>query len=270
MAVSLEGITRQVETLPKHCLILTNRAVSDLRGAGRILSGDRDKAAEVIKNNLGGMELNEVYIQQDRRDADVIRILGDSLRLICKPSDDGNGLLVVAVHAPYQPELDQQKERAMPYRAVWEPVQSSDSTPANDGLSGLIEQLASFERENTAERENRSSRRDFIERWQSALDRQERRIGELGLRYDHVTDAGEYWQFTLSEPPPNNLQWADDAALAVEIPSPTTVGRPYVRPVGNLDDIRGRVLTAYKGNPRAARARYAGHPGKRTFDAGLR
>ena len=253
VAVSLEGITRQVETLPKHCLILTNRAVSDLRGAGRILSDGRDKAAEVIKNNLGGMELNEVYIQQDRRDADVIRILGDSLRLICKPSDDGNGLLVVAVHAPYQPELDQQKERAMPYRAVWEPVQSSDSTPANDGLSGLIEQLASFERENTAERENRSSRRDFIERWQSALDRQERRIGEIGLRYDHVTDAGEYWQFTLSEPPPNNLQWADDAALAVEIPSPTTVGRPYVRPVGNLDDIRGRVLTAYKGNPRAAR-----------------
>ena len=249
----LEGITRQVETLPKHYLILTNAAVRNLREAGRILADDRNAAADVLKNNLGGMELNEVYVQQDRQDTDTIRILGDSLRLICKPSDDGNGLLVVAVHAPYQPEIDQQKERAVPYRAVWELMQSSDSAPANDGLSGLIEQLASFERENTAERENRRSRRDFIERWQSALERQKRSISANGLRYDRVADNGDYWQFTLSEPPPNELNWPEEAPLAVEIPGATTTRSPRTVSVGDLEEIRGSILKVAKENRLASR-----------------
>ena len=251
LVAALEGITRQVETLPRHYLVLTNTAISNLREAGRVLSDDRNEAANVIKNNLGGMEVNEVYVQQDHRDPDTVRILGDSLRLICKPSDDGNGLLVVAIHAPYQLELERQKEWAMPYRAVWEPLQSSGETPANNDLAGLIEQLANFEKENTAQRENRRSRRDFIEQWQSVLDRQERRIGENGLQYEQAEDAGDCWQFILTEPPPNSLNWTEDAPLAVEIPSTTTTGRPYVKPVGNLDEIRGRILTTYKESPRS-------------------
>lgn len=253
LAAALEGITRQIETLPTLYLILTNAAVRNLREQGRIRSDDRGEAAEVVKSNLGGRELNEVYVEQDRRDADTVHIMGDSLRLICKPSDDRNGLLVIAVHAPYQVELERQKERAMPYRAIWEPLGRSDDAPGNSGLADLLAQLASFVKENAAERENRQSRRAFIERWQSVLDRQEQRISENGLRYEQVTDAGDCWEFTLSEPPPDDLNWMGEAPLAVEVPSNTTTGRPRTVPVGNLDEIRGLVLTVVKEGRNPAR-----------------
>lgn len=246
LAAALEGITRQFETLPKQYLILTNAAVRHLREQGRIRSDDRSEAAEVVKDNLGGMAFNEVYVEQDRRDADAIRIIGDSLRLFCKPSDDRNGLIVTAVHAPYQIELERQKERAMPYRAIWEPLHRSDDAAANNGLADLLEQLANFVKENATERENRQSRREFIDNWQSVLNRQEQRISENGLRYEEVADAGDSWEFTLSEPPPDNLEWEDEAPLAVEIPSATTAGHPRTVPVGNLDEIRGNTLTVVK------------------------
>ena len=151
LVITLEGITRQVETLPKHYLILTHTAVRDLRAAGRILSDDRDAVAEVLENDLGGTELNEVHIQQDRQDSNTIRILGNSLRLICRIGDD-NGLLVIAVHAPRQAELDRQKEQAMQYRAMWEAVRTSQVTPPGGDLSGLLERLNDFEVGSTAER----------------------------------------------------------------------------------------------------------------------
>ena len=258
----LDGITRQVETLPTQYLILTNTAISSLRTAGRILSDDRSEAAGVIKNNLGGMELNEVYLQQDRQDTNTVRILGDSLRLICRPTDDRCGLVVVDAHAPYQLEIERQKERAMPYRAVWEPLASSSEAPANDALGNLIEQLANFEKANAAERENRRSRRDFIARWEAVLDRQERRIGENSLQYEKVADSGDSWQFTLTEPPPNDLNWAEEAPLAVEVPSQTTTGRPRNELVGNLEEIRGNLLTVTKERRRASQRNRSDIPEK--------
>lgn len=253
LVAALEGITRQIETLPKQYLILTHTAVRHLREQGRIGSDDRSEAGEAVKDNLGGMGLNEIYVEQDYQDADVIRVLGDSLRLICKPDDNRNGLLVVAIHAPYQLELERQKERAMRYRAEWKPMSGSDDVPADNGLSDLLKQLASFVKENTAERESRQSRREFIEQWQSVLNRQERRISENGLRYEQVDDAGDCWEFTLSEPPPDGLNWMHEAPLAVEIPSPTTAGHPRTLPVGNLDDIQGSMLTVIKESRTSAR-----------------
>ena len=249
LVITLEGITRQVETLPKHYLILTNTALHNLSTEGRIFSDDRDAAAEVLKNELGGAELAEVYIQQDRQDPSTVRVLGDSLRLICKPSDDGNGLLVVAIHAPYQVELDRQKEHAMQYRAEWETVRTSDAVPPNGDLSSLLERVNNFEEENTAEREYRRSRRDFIERWRSALDRQEQRVAEHELDYLGVEDAGDYWHFTLSEPPPDNLNWPDEAPLEIVTPGVATNARARRVQVGTLDEINGQMLTVYKDEP---------------------
>ena len=157
LAAYLESITRQVETLPTQYLILTNNAVRRVREAGRILSDDRSAAGESIKNNLGGTQINEVYVQQNRQDENVIRILGDTLLLICKPADDCAGLLVIDVQAPYQAGLERQKERAMPYRALWNPVQYSSEVPSNNALNGLLEQLRNFEKSNTAEQESRRS-----------------------------------------------------------------------------------------------------------------
>ena len=148
LVMTLEGITRQVEILSTQYLTLTNTALGHLRSAGRILSDDRDEAAEVLKNDLGGEERNDVHIQQDRQDPTVVRILGNTLRLICKPDDEGKGLLVLAIHAPYQTELDRQKDFAMQYRAAWEIVRTSNAAPSNGDVSGLVERLNNFELEN--------------------------------------------------------------------------------------------------------------------------
>ncbi len=253
LVITLEGITRQVETLPTQYLTLTNTALGHLRSAGRILSNDRNEAAEVLRNDLGGAELNEVHIQQDRHDPNIVRILGNTLRLICKPDDEGNGLLVVAIYAPYQTELDRQKELAMQYRASWEIVRTSNAVPSSSDLSGLIESLNNFETENTAEREYRRSRRDFMERWRFALERQEQQVAEHELEYRQVEDAGDYWQFVLSEPPPDNLNWPDEVPLEVVSSGITTTTRERRLPVGTLEEISGQMVTVYKSEPSQSR-----------------
>lgn len=252
LVMALEGITRQSETLPTHYLTLSRTAMDNLRAEGYITPSNSgfDGVAAAIKTNFG--EMSEVYIQQDNQDADGIRILGDSLRLICrKDRQRDNVLFVLAVHAPYMAELAQQKERAMPYRAVWAVAASSDAAPANAELAGLLEQLAEFERANTAEREGRRVRREFIDQWQAALSRQEQSLAETGLEYGKVTDAGSYWEFELTEPPPDNLDWPEESQLAVTLPQ--AGGRSRSVPVGSLDEIRGQLLTVVKENQHSSR-----------------
>lgn len=251
LVTALDGITRQFETLPTHYLTLDPRAMESLRVEGYIPSGGSfDAAAAAIKTNFG--EMSEVYIQQDNQDPGVIRILGDSLRLICrKDRAKDNALFVLAVHAPYMAELARQKERAMPYRALWEVAVDSDAVPADAELAGLLERLAEFERTNTAERQGRRVRREFIDSWQAALSRQEQRLAETGLAYSKVTDAGSYWEFELTEPPPDNLDWPEEAQLEAGLPPDG--GRQRRVPVGSLDEIRGRALTVVKESRQPSR-----------------
>lgn len=252
LVMALEGITRQFETLPTHYLTLSRTAMDNLRAEGYITPRDSgfDGAAAAIKTNFG--EISEVYIQQDNRNEESIRILGDSLRLICrKDRAKDNALFVLAVHAPYMAELARQKERAMPYRALWEVAVDSDAVPADAELAGLLERLAEFERTNTAERQGRRVRREFIDSWQAALSRQEQRLAETGLAYSKVTDAGSYWEFELTEPPPDNLDWPEEAQLEAGLPPDG--GRQRRVPVGSLDEIRGRALTVVKESRQPSR-----------------
>ena len=251
LVMALDSVTRQFETLPIHYLTLPAAAMESLRRDGYVPPGGGfDAAAAAIKTNFG--EMSEVYIQRDNQDPEVLRILGDSLRLICrKDRQRDNALFVLAVHAPYMAELGRQKERAMPYRAVWEVVASADSVPAEAKLDGLLEQLAEFERTNTAEREGRRSRREFIDQWQAALSRQEQSLSETGLDYSKVTDAGSYWEFELTEPPRDDLDWPEEAPLAVTLPQ--AGGRSRSLPVGSLDEIRGQLLIVAKENRRPSR-----------------
>ena len=53
---------------------------------------------------------------------------------------------MVAIHAPYQVELDRQKEQAMQYRAEWETVRTSDAAPQNGDLSSLLERVNNLKR----------------------------------------------------------------------------------------------------------------------------
>ena len=251
LVMALEGVTRQFETLPTHYLTLPSPVIESLRRDGYVPPGGGfDAAAAAIKTNFG--EMSEVYIQRDNQDPEVLRILGDSLRLICrKDRQRDNALFVLAVHAPYMAELGRQKERAMPYRAVWEVAASADSVPAEAKLDGLLEQLTEFERANTAEREGRRNRREFIDQWQAALSRQEQSFSETGLDYSKVTDAGSYWEFELTEPPPDDLDWPEEAPLAVTLPQ--AGGRSRSLPVGSLDEIRGQLLIVAKENRRPSR-----------------
>lgn len=252
LVMALDSVTRQFETLPTHYLTLSRTAVDNLRVGGYIIPADSgfDGAAAAVKINLG--EMSEVYIQRDNQDPEVLRILGDSLRLICrKDRQQDNALFVLAVHAPYMAELGRQKEQAMPYRAVWEVAASAAAVPAEAELDGLLEQLAEFERANTAEREGQRSRREFIDQWQAALARQEQLLSETGLAYSKVTDAGNYWAFELTEPPPDDLDWPQEVPLAVTLPQ--AGGRPRSVPVGSLDEIRGQTLTVAKENRRSYR-----------------
>ena len=251
---ALEGITRQVEALPKLSLVLTRTAMGNLRDAGYTQSDAFGTAADVVREQLGGVSRNEVFIERDHNDQSTIRVMGDSLRFICKRDDnESNALITVAIHAPHQLDHDQQKDRAMPYRAIWEPVQFSDSAPVSTDLGSLFEMLERFENENAAVRENRRSKRDFIDRWQAVLDQQERKITESGLKYESVVETDDAFRFALSEPPPDDLDWVEDDPLAVEIPGQTSTGRSRTYQVGSLLEIRGNSIEVVRENRRGRR-----------------
>ena len=247
LVAALENITRQVESLPKHFLILPGPAIGYLREAGYIASDDFNAAAECIEEHLGGPSRREVYVRQDRNDRSTIRILGDSIRLICRPDrDEPSALAIVAVHAPYQPDLDREKEQAMQYRATWESVPSSRSTVANSSLQHLIGLLDKFESATVVEQSSRRSRRDFIEYWRTALVLQEQQIAAYGFLYESVVETDGQLRFTLSDPPPDDLNWPEEAPLAVEIPEQ---GRePRSLPIGNLIEIIGSSVAVAKDN----------------------
>ena len=116
-------ITRRVETLPSHFLILTNSAIRDIVSAGYASEENFQEVSEVVLEDLGGMERDEVDIHTDDRNQDDLIILGASLRLICTPDENGDALIVKAVHTPYIANLEAERGRSMSYRALWSPVQ---------------------------------------------------------------------------------------------------------------------------------------------------
>ena len=239
---SLETITRQVESLPKHYLILTRNAINDLQKEG--YTTDRNSARDVIKENLGATYQNEVYVQQDPRD-DGIRIFGDSLRLICAP-DDGV-LFVKAVHAPHMSELVKDRDHAMPYSAIWEPVEKSPRDQDSSSLDSLLAALAAHKKENAAAREQRRSRLEFIQQWLDVLKRQKQNLtNQEGLEYEKVDEAQEGLKFTLARPPPDGLGWTEDSPLAVQS---SNKKRRY-EAIGDLITMQGSFVSVDGSNRR--------------------
>ncbi len=248
----LEEITRRLESLPKHFLILTRSAIREITSAGYSSSEDFQDAADAIQEDLEGVDLDEVHVKTDRRrDQHDIVILGKELRLVCTPDQNGGDALAVkAVHTPYMPILDAERGRSMHYRAEWVPVKQGfrseiDSTSlieAARDLTDLLAKLSTYETIGSVRRERRDSRRDFIEHWDRALSLQRKRIesGELGLEYSNLVEVNGYLNFTLSEPPPDNLDWEDDKPLAVRLSSQSLL------PVGTLVEIRGNVVVVAK------------------------
>ena len=240
-------ITRRVETLPSHFLILTNNALQDIRSAGHASAENFREVAEAVLDDLGGMDLDEVHIHIDERHQGDLIILGASLRFICTPDEKSDALIVKAVHTAYIANLEAERGRSMSYRALWLPVQGgfrseedeASLTVAVGQLTDLLSKLNSYETVGAVKHERRRSRREFIERWRVALSNDLNRIEReaSALAYSEVVEESDYLRFTLTELPADGLNWEDDTPLAVR---ESAQARP--RPAGNLVGIRGRTV----------------------------
>ncbi len=137
----------------------------------------------------------------------------------------------------------------MPYRAVWEPAQGG-SEPTDSFLDGMLKALDDHETTTLEVREQRQSRREFIQHWLDALKNWERELATEGLQYSRVEESGGYFTFTLSNSPPDNLDWADDTPMAI-----ARVDGEYLTtvPVGDLVDRRGRQVRTSRPNRRLRR-----------------
>ena len=252
-------VTRRHETLPSHYLVITNTAKRDIVAAGLCLADDLRSVADVVIEDLGGMELEDVHIRRDRRDSRDVIILGDSLRLICAVDEHGDALAVKAVQTPYAPNLDGEKSRSMVYRAMWDPVNpgfrigegASTLSRAAEELTNLLSELDTYETVGKASDERRQSRRGFIENWNVALSRNRSRIEReaTALRYSEVSEEADHWRFSLVDLPPDDLDWDDDAPLAVR----ENTDAPRL-PIGNLMNIRGRTVEVAKQSNRFRRS----------------
>ena len=244
LQASLETVTRQAEAIPRHGLILTRRAIRDICDQGYISAEDFSAAAEVVSANLGGASHDEVHVQRARGEQ-TIGLLGDSMRLICAPDrDNPKALFVMTVHFPIVPDLERDRERAMPYRAVWVPVESAGEVPSESNVSDLMTRFETYEKESEESREQRGSRRDFIEHWFQVIRRREQELVEAGLDYREVEkdEAGGLLKFVLNELPPDNMNWDEGAPLAATVPAQQPNRRLPSVSVGNLREMRGRVV----------------------------
>ena len=244
MLSSLETVTRQVETIPRHGLILTRRAIRDICDNGYISTEDFAAAAHVVDANLGGLTRNEVHVQRAQGEQ-TVGLLGDSMRLICTPDrENPRAMAVLTVQFPIVPDLERDREHAMPYRAVWIPLKTASATPPESDASDLLTQFVAFEKESQESRERRSSRKEFIEHWYQVIRGKEQELAEAGLNYLEVekNEASGWLKFTLSEPPPDNMDWDEGAPLAVGIPSQSPNRGPRSVSVGSLREMRGRAV----------------------------
>ena len=125
--MSLLEVTRRHETLPTYTLVLTRNAIRDLRNAGHVRGEDLAEVSRCLLEELGGAEaeVEETHIRTRPRDGerDVI-VLGDSVRVICAVAEAGDALVAKAVHTPYDPYFQREKQGAMRRRARWGHCQS--------------------------------------------------------------------------------------------------------------------------------------------------
>ncbi|MDE0397250.1 MAG: AAA domain-containing protein [Candidatus Poribacteria bacterium] len=240
-------VMRRNETLPGHFLRLTDSAVHGLYSSGVSLTDTFDHVAESLREDLGGDELDEIHIRRDHRSPKDVIVIGSSLRLTCIPDERGDALVIRRVQMPHMPSLDRERGPAMPYRAMWIPVQSGFQKDEDDNslrrakeeLTNLLAQIDTHEVVGAVSHERRRSRRDFIERWETALNNSRNRIERKAsaMQYSDVDEDPNYLRFTLVDLPPDTLGWPEDTPLAIR-----RARNSGTRSVGNLVEIRGRTV----------------------------
>ena len=242
---SLE-VTRRFEELPRYFLILTRTAIRDIVSAGYSPTESFNEVAAVIVDDLGGVEVEETHAHQEGKD---FIILGDELRLVCTPDESGTSLVVKTVQTPYMPNLDAEKGRSVALRASWTPIERipDDSllAQATTDMTTLLADLMRHETVGAIRHERRELRREFIDRWDVALGNYRSRIERRApsLAYSGVVEEPDYVRFTLTNLPPDNLNWEDDTPIAIR-------GTSHSRliPVGILVGRNGRTIEVARQN----------------------
>ena len=253
--MSLLEVTRRHETLPTYTLVLTYSAIRDLLNAGHVRGENLAEARRCLLEELGGAEAEETHIRTQPRDGerDVI-VLGDSVRVICAVTESGDALVAKAVHTPYDPNLQREKQGAMRRRALWDIVDPGESggirSSNREHVQSLVAELNAFEAADQVSEERRRNKRAFIEAWQRALRESRSRIETHAsmLRYSRVQEEPDYLRFELAQTPPDDLDWQDDMPLAAKA-SPQS----QLVPIGNLIEIQGRSVVVARQRYRMQR-----------------
>ncbi len=112
-------LTQKFELLPEVFLQVTERARRDLFDQGHIEQSSTEAACRFLLEELGGDDPKEVHISLEREG---IRLLTDTLRLVCTRDPAFPILIIKAIHVPYQPQLEQQKNQATLLRFLWQVI----------------------------------------------------------------------------------------------------------------------------------------------------
>lgn len=170
-------LTQKFELLPEVFLQVTERARRDLFDQGHIEQSSTEAACRFLLEELGGDDPKEVHISLERND---IRLLTDTLRLLCTRDPASSILIIKAIHVPYQPQLEQQKNQATPQRFLWQVIDqrgvSQIASQLSAGLGAtldtLYKQLATHQVAAQTEKKRRVERRDLTKTWEAVLNHQ--------------------------------------------------------------------------------------------------
>ena len=235
-------VTRRHEKLPTYTLILTHNAIRDLLSAGYVGGEGLAEVGQCLLEELGGEEVEETHIRTRLRDGErEVVVLGDSMSVICAVTEASDALVAKAVHTPYDPIFQREKQGAMRRRALWDIVAPGASGAIGSSnrqhVQSLMAELDAFEAADLVSEERRRSKRDFIVDWQRALRESRSRIETRApmLSYNGVEEEPEYLRFELAQTPPDDLDWQDDMPLAAKASR-----QAQLVPIGNLIEIQGR------------------------------
>ena len=263
LLATLQSIAREARDLPRYILVLTDRANRSLYDMGRIDEPHFGAAASAVEHDLNGSTDDTVYVQRDPWNEDAIFVMGSSLRLVCRADTERQALVVVTIHSDYHPENSRTKERAIPCRGMWIPVNSRSMTYRGNDTNELLATLQAHRQLTTVSDgsttdpsiEQLRSRSEYLNHWRTVLEHYAHRVVQDGLSYSSVSVLGDgYVRFNLNESRPVNLGWRINEPLAAAIASPDrrsnarpTVGQ-FIQ-VGNFVDIdERRVLVEANDN----------------------
>ncbi len=217
-------LTQKFELLPEVYLLVTDRARRDLFDQGHIEQSSTQEACAFLLEELGGSEPKEVQLSLERGD---VRLLTGALRLICARDSSSPVLVIKAVHVPYQPQLEQQKSHAAPFRYLWQVTDSlAAATPSANAtaalgatLDSLFEQLSTHQVTEQTARQRSAERKDLTRTWEAVLSYQQTLLDAVPrLSYRYVVRDGDTLLFTLAQPAPDDLPWPENAPVAVQDP----------------------------------------------------